>query len=80
MIGKPLHEIKDDEQLDYVLDVIDEIDYELSLFQYKLAYVYEDAGDAIDALTHLRSLVQNFVRVGLGVIDGSEGEDDDAAN
>lgn len=77
MIGKPLHDIKDDKQLDYVIEVIDEIDYELSLFQYKLAYVYEDAEDAYDALTHLRALVQNFVRVGLGIIDGSEGGEDD---
>lgn len=79
-MNKPLHNIKDDKQLDYVIEAIDEIDYELSLFQYKLGYIFDDAEDAYDALLHLRMLIQNFVRVGLGVIDGSEGEDDETAN
>lgn len=77
MIGKPLHEIKDAEQLDYVLEAIDEIEYELSLFQFKLDYIFEAAEEAYDALLHLRMLIQNFKRTGLGVIDGSEGEDDE---
>lgn len=76
-MNKPLHNIKDDRQLDYVIEAIDEIDYELSLFQYKLSYIFDDAEDAYDALLHLRALIQNFVRVGLGVIDGSEDEDDE---
>jgi hypothetical protein len=79
-MNKPLHNIKDDKQLDYVIEAIDEIDYELSLFQYKLAYIFDDVEDADSALMHLRLLIANFVRTGLGVIDGSEGEDDDAAN
>ena len=80
-MNKPLHEIKDDEQLEFVIEAIDEIDYELSLFQFKLAYLFDDAEDAYDALLHLRMLIQNFMRTGLGVIDGSEsGEDDDPAN
>ena len=74
---KPLHEIKDDEQLDFVIEAIDEIDYELSMFQFKLAYLFDDAEDAYDALLHLRMLIANFMRTGLGVIDGSEGEDDE---
>ena len=79
-MNKPLHEIKDDQQLDYVIEAIDEIDYELSLFQFKLAYIFDDSEDAYDALLHLRMLIQNFVRTGLGVIDGSEGgENDDTA-
>lgn len=77
MIGKPLHEIKDDAQLDYVIEAIDEIDYELSLFQYKLSYLFQNAYDAYDALDHLRALIANFVRVGLGVTDGSESESTD---
>lgn len=76
-MNKPLHEIKDDAQLDYVIEAIDEIDYELSLFQFKLGYIFDDAEDAYDALLHLRMLIQNFVRTGLGVIDGSESEDDE---
>ena len=76
-MNTPLHEIKDDAQLDYVIEAIDEIDYELSLFQFKLGYIFDDAEDAYDALLHLRMLIQNFVRTGLGVIDGSEGEDND---
>ena len=77
MIGKPLHEIKDDAQLDYVIEAIDEIDYELSLFQYKLSYLFQNAYDAYDALDHLRALIANFVRVGLGVTDGSGSESTD---
>lgn len=72
MTGKPLHDIKDDKQLDYVIEVIDEIDYELYLLQFKLASLFDDTEDAYDALRHLRMLIQNFVRTGLGVIDGSE--------
>lgn len=75
MMNKPLHEIKDDAQLDFVIEAIDEIDYELSLFQFKLAYLFDDAEDAYDALLHLRMLIQNFMRTGLGVIDGSESEE-----
>lgn len=74
-MNKPLHEIKDDAQLDFVIEAIDEIDYELSLFQFKLAYLFDDAEDAYDALLHLRMLIQNFMRTGLGVIDGSESEE-----
>ena len=76
-MNTPLHNIKDDRQLDYVIEAIDEIMRDLFLFRYKLAYVYEDAEEAYDAITHLRALVQNFVRTGLGVIDYSESEDDD---
>lgn len=76
-MNKPLHDIKDDEQLEFVIEAIDEIDYELSLFQFKLGYIFDDAEDAYDALLHLRMLIQNFVRTGLGVIDGSESEDDE---
>lgn len=79
-MNKPLHEIKDDEQLEFLIETIDQIDYELAAYQAKLAYFYDDVEDADSALMHLRSLIANFVRVGLGVIDGSEGEDDDAAN
>lgn len=77
MMNTPLHEIKDDAQLDFVIEAIDEIDYELSLFQFKLGYLFDDAEEAYDALLHLRVLIQNFVRTGLGVIDGSEGTEDD---
>lgn len=77
MIGKPLHEIKDDEQLDYVLDVIDEIDCQLAAVHFKLSILFQDSKDACDAVFHLRALIANFVRTGLGVIDGSEGEDDE---
>lgn len=80
-MNKPLHEIKDAEQLEFVIEAIDEIDYELSLFQYKLPYLFKNTKDAYDALEHLRALIANFVRVGLGVIDGSESvEDDETAN
>jgi len=77
-MNKPLHEIKDDRQLDYVIEAIDEIDYELSLFQYKLSYLFRNAHEAYDTLDHLRALIANFVRVGLGVIDGSESESESA--
>ena len=76
-MNKPVHEIKDDAQLDYVIEAIDEIDYELSLSLSKLACLFDDAEDAYIALLHLRMLIQNFVRVGLGVSGGSEGGDDE---
>lgn len=76
-MNTPLHEIKDDAQLDYVLEAIKEVDYELSLFQYKLSYLFQNTYEAYDALDHLRSLLANFVRVGLGVTDGSESESTD---
>lgn len=79
-MNKPLHEIKEDEQLEFLIEAIDQIDYELTLFQAKLVYLFDDTEDADNALMHLRSLIANFVRVGLGVIDGSEGEDDETAN
>ena len=79
-MNKPLHEIKEDEQLEFLIEAIDQIDYQLTLYQAKLAFFYDDVEDAEEALMHLRSLIANFVRVGLGVIDGSEGEDDDTAN
>lgn len=76
-MNKPLHEIKDDEQLEFLIETIDQIDYELAAYQAKLAYFYDDVEDADSALMHLRSLIANFVRVGLGVIDYSESEDDE---
>lgn len=76
-MNKPLHEIKDDEQLEFLIEAIDQIDYQLTAYQAKLAYFYDDVEDADNALMHLRSLIANFVRVALGVIDGSESEDDD---
>lgn len=79
-MNKPLHEIKEDEQLEFLIEAIDQIDYELTLYQAKLGYFYDDVEDADSALMHLRLLIANFVRVGLGIVDGSEGEDDDTAN
>ena len=76
-MNKPLHEIKDDEQLEFLIEAIDQIDYQLTAYQAKLAYFYDDVEDADSALMHLRLLIANFVRVGLGVIDYSESEDDD---
>lgn len=76
-MNKPLHEIKDEEQLEFLIEAIDQIDYQLAAYQAKLAYFYDDVEDADSALMHLRSLIANFVRVGLGVIDYSESEDDD---
>lgn len=76
-MNKPLHEINNDEQLEFLVEAIDQIDYELTCYQAKLAYFFDDVEDADNALMHLRSLIANFVRVGLGVIDGSESEDDD---
>ena len=75
-MNKPLHEINNDEQLEFLIEAIDQIDYELTLYQAKLVYLFDDTEDADEALMHLRSLIANFVRVGLGVIDGSESDED----
>lgn len=76
-MNKPLHEIKDDEQLEFLIEAIDQIDYQLTIYQAKLSYFYDDVEDADKALMHLRSLIANFVRVGLGVIVYPESEDDE---
>lgn len=76
-MNEPLHEIKDEEQLEFLIEAIEHIDYQLTECQAKLAYFYEDVEDADSALMHLRSLIANFVRTGLGVIDYSESEDDE---
>lgn len=76
-MNKPLHEIKDEEQLEFLIEAIEHIDYQLTEYQAKLAYFYDDVEDADSALMHLRSLIANFFRTGLGVIDYSESEDDE---
>ena len=76
-MNQPLHNIQDDRQLDYVIEAIDKVDYELAIAQHLLLSLFHNPKDAYDALMHLRALVQNFVRTGLGIVDGSEGEDDE---
>lgn len=76
-MSRALHHIEDDKQLDFVIEAIDQADYELYVYQYKLPYLFENTKDASEAIMHLRVLIQNFVRTGLGVIDGSEGIEDD---
>lgn len=76
-MSRALHHIEDDKQLDFVIEAIDQADYELYIYQYKLPYLFENTKAASEAIMHLRVLIQNFVRTGLGVIDGSEGTEDD---
>lgn len=76
-MSRALHHIEDDKQLDFVIEAIDQADYELYVYQYKLPYLFENTKDASEAIMHLRVLIQNFVRTGLGVIDGSESDDDE---
>ena len=66
--------IQDDLQLDFVLCALDDIDYELSLYQYRVAYGFEHSEAAYDALGRARDLLHEFQRDSLGVVDGSEGE------
>lgn len=68
------YNIQDDLQLDFVLCALDDIDYELSLYQYRLAYGFEHAEEAYDALNRVRNLLHEFQRDSLGVVDGSESE------
>lgn len=76
-MSRALHHIEDDKQLDFVIEAIDQADYELYVYQYKLPYLFENTKDASEAIMHLRVLIQNFVRTGLGVIDRSESDDDE---
>lgn len=69
--------IADDMQLDYVICALDDIDYELSLYQYRIAYGFEHSEEAYDALGRVRTLLHEFQRDSLGIIDGSEGENID---
>lgn len=66
--------IKDDMQLDYVISALDDIDYELSLYQYRIANEFENSEEAYDALGRARTLLHEFQRDSLGIVDGSEGE------
>lgn len=66
--------IADDMQFDYVICALDDIDYELSLYQYRVANEFEHSEEAYDALGRARTLLQEFQRDCLGVVDGSEGE------
>lgn len=68
------YNIQDDLQLDFVLCALDDIDYELSLYQYRVAYGFEHSEEAYDALGRARTLLQEFQRDSLGIVDGSEGE------
>lgn len=76
-MSTPLHNIKDDRQLDYVIEALDKVDYELAIAQHLLLFLYPNPKDAYDAITHVRGIVQDFVHTGLGIVDGSEGEDDE---
>lgn len=66
--------IEDDMQLDYVICALDDIDYELSLYQYRIAYGFEHSEEAYDALGRARTLLHEFQRDCLGIVDDSEGE------
>ena len=66
--------IEDDMQLNYVICALDDINYELSLYQYRVANEFEHSEEAYDALGRARTLLQEFQRDSLGIIDGSEGE------
>ena len=67
------YNIQDDMQFDYVICALDDIDYELSLYQYRIACGFEHSEEAYDALGRARTLLHEFQRDALGVIDGSEG-------
>lgn len=73
MTPSPRFDIQDDMQLDYVICALDDIDYELSLYQYRLARAFPDSKEAYKALGCVRDFLMNFPRESLGVVDGSEG-------
>lgn len=73
MTPSPRFDIQDDMQLDYVICALDDLDYELSLYQYRLTHAFSDSKEAYDALGCVRDFLMNFPRESLGVVDGSEG-------
>lgn len=70
--------IKDDMQLDYVICALDDIDYELALYQYRIANEFDNSEEAYGALGRARDLLYEFQRDSLGIVDGSEGGEDNA--
>lgn len=76
-MNPPMYDIKDDLQLDYVIEAIERADYELAIARHRLLFLFLYPKDAYDAITHVRDLMQDFVRTGLGIIDGFESEDDE---
>lgn len=73
MTHSPSFNIQDDMQLHYVICALDDIDYELSLYQYRVANEFENSEEAYDAVGRARALLHEFQRDALGVVDGSEG-------
>lgn len=74
MTPAPSFDIQDDLQLDYVICALDDLDYELSLYQYRLFHAFSNNKEAYNALGYVRDFLQEFQRESLGVVDGSEGE------
>ena len=73
MTHSPRFDIQDDMQLDYVICALDDLDYELSLYQYRLFHAFANNKEAYEALGCVRDFLQEFQRDALGVVDGSEG-------
>lgn len=73
MTPSPRFDIQDDMQLNYVICALDEIDYELALYQYRVTNEFENSEEAYRAFDAVREFLREFQRDALGVVDGSEG-------
>lgn len=74
MTPSPRFDIQDDMQLDFVLYVLDGLDCDLAVYQYRLTHDFgSDAEEAYRAFDAVRNFLHEFQRDALGVVDGSEG-------
>jgi len=68
----PLNNIKDVQQLNYVLQAVARADYELAIARHRLPYLFPNTKDACNALTFAREPLEQFMRDGLRIIGESE--------
>lgn len=68
----PLNNIKNAQQLNYVLQAIARADYELAIARHRLPYLFPDTRDACNALAFAREPMEQFMRDGRRIIGESE--------
>ena len=59
-MNTPLYNIADGAQLEYVLNTIEDLDFELARRQCRLSFASGNSADAYDALQCLREVIADF--------------------
>lgn len=77
-MNKPLYDIADGNQLEYVLNTIEDLDFKIARRQRSLAINCPESIAAYEALRHLRDLIEDFSLECIAAAIGSESDRDDA--